>query len=291
MRAPRFLSLWVLALLFVEACVDAQRCNDLLSSFAKDGSAAAVRILTTENATAALSNRNVVSSILFLSSSGSSMEATRCVDAWQRAAEALNGVCILYAVDADAESGLAHEYGLTTFPSVVIHSPYKKNGFSPFQKEIGFESVVAALSAEVPSAVHPVRGDGEKSHHRHIEQFVRRQPGKPKIVLLSAEKDVALWYRAFSTEFQGKIMCAEGGADDLHLVDRFLGENVVKKVHQRIEFTKDDFPALFVHCGRGDLAHPVREWIRYDGEMGDKAEFAGYVTRYCKSKGVDIALD
>jgi hypothetical protein len=227
----------------------------------------------------------VVSSILFLSSSGSSKER---VDVWQRAAVALNGVCVLYAVDADTEKGLARAYGLTTFPSVVIHSPYNKKGFSPFQKEITFDNVVAALKAEVPSAVHPVRGGGEESHHRHIEQFVRRQQGKPKIVLLSAEVETPMWYRVFSTEFQGKIICAEGGADDLHLIDRFLGEKVLKKAQNGIE---DDFPALLVHCGRGDLGHPVREWIRYDGEFGDKAEFAGYVNRYCKSKGVDLDLE
>lgn len=120
--------------------------------------------------------------------------------------------------------------------------------------------------------------EDERLRHRFIETFLDQYPEKSKLILLAQERSTPLWYRAFSTRHDDKYVCAEGGHDDKELVDRFLGETINKQVEQG---DLSSFPALFIHCGRTNLSHPVREWLNYDLSSGDRAHNERTIAGHC----------
>ena len=144
-----------------------------------------------------------------------------------------------------------------------------------------FVCVEATADSTLFLARHVVRVFGTKDErisHRFIEIFLDQHPERSKLVLLAPGRSTPLWYRAFSMKHDNKYACAEGSHEDRELVTRFLGDKVNKEVDQG---DLSSFPALFIHCGRTNMSHPVREWFNYNIREGEPADHPAGIIRHC----------
>eukprot|EP00898_Chlorokybus_atmophyticus_P004427 jgi/Chlat1/4986/Chrsp32S04962 len=129
---------------------------------------------------------------------------------YKKLASSLEGIIKVAAIDCDAYPALAHQHGVTGFPTIKVPLDYQ----GPRTAKKISEFVTALL----PSYVDII------SSEEAYEQFLSSEPSVSKVLLISSKDDVSPMYKAMSLQYRARLKLAQGSAADKTLTARYQAD-------------------------------------------------------------------